>query len=97
MASVHAAEARAVPCNQQPAGAAGGLPASPRLRSGGAAPARPGHADRKISTFRCFFIRACRADAVNMRYVAVGAVLAAIVAFAFFMGSPMFGGFDVVR
>ena len=32
-----------------------------------------------------------------MRYVAVGAVLAAIVAFAFFMGSPMFGGFDVVR
>ena len=34
---------------------------------------------------------------VNKRYVAVGVVLATIVAFAFFMGSPMFGGFDGVR
>lgn len=34
---------------------------------------------------------------VNMRYVIVGAVLAAIAAFAFFAGSPMFGGFDSVR
>ena len=43
------------------------------------------------------FIVARAGQAVNKRYVAVGVVLATIVAFAFFMGSPMFGGFDAVR
>lgn len=46
---------------------------------------------------RCFFIQARAGGGVNKRYVVVGAVLAVIVAFAFFMGSPMFGGFDAVR
>ena len=46
---------------------------------------------------RCFFIPARAGVGVNKRYVVVGAVLAVIVAFAFFMGSPMFGGFDAVR
>jgi hypothetical protein len=34
---------------------------------------------------------------MNKRIVIVGIVLGAIVAIAFFMGSPMFGGIDTLR
>jgi len=34
---------------------------------------------------------------MNRRYVIVGVVLAAVVTFAFLMGSPMFGGLDMYR
>ncbi len=34
---------------------------------------------------------------MNRRYVIVGVILAAIVTFAFFMGSPMFEGIDMYR
>jgi len=34
---------------------------------------------------------------MNKRIVIVGIVLGAIVTLAFFMGSPMFGGFDTLR
>lgn len=34
---------------------------------------------------------------MNIRFVVVGAVLGAAVIIAFFIGSPMFGGFDALR
>ncbi len=34
---------------------------------------------------------------MNWRFVAVGVILGAAIAFAFFIGSPMFGGFDALR
>jgi len=34
---------------------------------------------------------------MNKRVVIVGIVLGTITALAFFMGSPMFGGFDTLR
>jgi len=34
---------------------------------------------------------------VNKRFIVVGILLGAAVTFAFFMGSPMFGGFDINR
>jgi uncharacterized membrane protein YqhA len=35
--------------------------------------------------------------AMNKRLVIVGIILGAVVAMAFFMGSPMFEGFDMLR
>jgi len=32
---------------------------------------------------------------MNNRFIAVGVVLGIVVAIAFFMGSPMFGGYDM--
>jgi len=34
---------------------------------------------------------------VNSRFIAVGIALGIIIAIAFFVGSPMFGGFDMGR
>jgi hypothetical protein len=34
---------------------------------------------------------------MNKRILIVGILLSAVVAFAFFMGSPMFGGMDTLR
>jgi len=34
---------------------------------------------------------------MNKRFVMVGIVLGSIIAIAFFLGSPMFGGFDTFR
>jgi hypothetical protein len=34
---------------------------------------------------------------MNKRYVVVGIILGSIVTIAFFVGSPMFGGFDIFR
>jgi len=34
---------------------------------------------------------------MNNRFIAVGVVLGIVVAIAFFMGSPMFGGYDMMR
>jgi|TARA_B100001750_G_C15219606_1_gene452554 hypothetical protein len=34
---------------------------------------------------------------MNIRFIAVGVVLGIVVAIAFFMGSPMFGGYDMMR
>jgi len=34
---------------------------------------------------------------MNIRFIAVGIVLGIVVTIAFFMGSPMFGGYDMVR
>jgi hypothetical protein len=34
---------------------------------------------------------------MNIRFVAVGIALAITVTVAFFMGSPMFGGYDMMR
>ncbi len=34
---------------------------------------------------------------MNKRYVVVGILLAAVVTFAFLVGSPMFGGLDMYR
>lgn len=34
---------------------------------------------------------------MNKRYVVAGVILASIIAFAFLMGSPMFGGLDMYR
>jgi len=34
---------------------------------------------------------------MNIRFIAVGIALGIIVTIAFFMGSPMFGGYDMMR
>tara|TARA_Y100001949_G_C15987452_1_gene331277 strand:+ start:2793 stop:2897 length:105 start_codon:yes stop_codon:yes gene_type:complete len=34
---------------------------------------------------------------MNKRFIIVGIGLGLIITFAFFMGSPMFGGFDLIR
>jgi hypothetical protein len=34
---------------------------------------------------------------MNKRFIIAGIILAAIVAVAFFVGSPIFGGFDTFR
>jgi len=34
---------------------------------------------------------------MNKRFVIVGVALIAIISIAFFAGSPMFGGFDLIR
>jgi len=34
---------------------------------------------------------------MNTRFIAVGIALGIIVSIAFFMGSPMFGGYDMMR
>jgi hypothetical protein len=34
---------------------------------------------------------------MNIRFIAVGIALGIIVTAAFFMGSPMFGGYDMMR
>jgi hypothetical protein len=34
---------------------------------------------------------------MNIRFIAVGIALGIIVTVAFFMGSPMFGGYDMMR
>jgi hypothetical protein len=34
---------------------------------------------------------------MNIRFIAVGITLGIIVTIAFFMGSPMFGGYDMMR
>jgi|TARA_B100001750_G_scaffold203773_1_gene179748 hypothetical protein len=34
---------------------------------------------------------------MNIRFIAVGIALGIIVSIAFFMGSPMFGGYDMMR
>ncbi len=34
---------------------------------------------------------------MNVRFVIVGVILGGAVALAFFIGSPMFGGFDALR
>jgi|TARA_B100001750_G_scaffold150163_1_gene120301 hypothetical protein len=34
---------------------------------------------------------------MNIRFIAVGIVLGIVVTIAFFMGSPMFGGYDMMR
>jgi|TARA_B100001750_G_scaffold147491_1_gene117941 hypothetical protein len=34
---------------------------------------------------------------MNIRFIAVGVVLGIVVTIAFFMGSPMFGGYDMMR
>jgi len=34
---------------------------------------------------------------MNIRFIAVGITLGIVVAIAFFMGSPMFGGYDMMR
>jgi hypothetical protein len=34
---------------------------------------------------------------MNNRFIAVGVVLGIVIAIAFFMGSPMFGGYDMMR
>lgn len=34
---------------------------------------------------------------MNKRFIIVGIILAGVVALAFFVGSPMFGGFDKLR
>jgi len=34
---------------------------------------------------------------MNKRFIAVGIALGIVVAIAFFMGSPMFGGYDMMR
>jgi len=34
---------------------------------------------------------------MNKRFIAVGIALGIVVTIAFFMGSPMFGGYDMMR
>jgi len=34
---------------------------------------------------------------MNIRFIAVGVVLGIVITIAFFMGSPMFGGYDMMR
>jgi len=34
---------------------------------------------------------------MNIRFIAVAVVLGIVVTIAFFMGSPMFGGYDMMR
>tara|TARA_B100001750_G_scaffold65763_1_gene52265 strand:+ start:14801 stop:14905 length:105 start_codon:yes stop_codon:yes gene_type:complete len=34
---------------------------------------------------------------MNTRFIIVGIVLSIVVSIAFFMGSPMFGGYDMMR
>jgi hypothetical protein len=34
---------------------------------------------------------------MNIRFIAVGIALGIVVTIAFFMGSPMFGGYDMMR
>jgi len=34
---------------------------------------------------------------MNTRFIAVAVVLGIVVTIAFFMGSPMFGGYDMMR
>ncbi|SVA51046.1 uncharacterized protein METZ01_LOCUS103900 [marine metagenome] len=34
---------------------------------------------------------------MNKRFVIVGVALVTIISIAFFVGSPMFGGFDLIR
>jgi hypothetical protein len=34
---------------------------------------------------------------MNIRFIAVGIVLGIVITIAFFMGSPMFGGYDMMR
>jgi len=34
---------------------------------------------------------------MNIRFIAVGVALGIVVTIAFFMGSPMFGGYDMMR
>jgi hypothetical protein len=34
---------------------------------------------------------------MNIRFIAVGIALGIVVTVAFFMGSPMFGGYDMMR
>jgi len=34
---------------------------------------------------------------MSIRFVIVGIILGGAIAFAFFMGSPMFGGYDMMR